>query len=61
MRALSGWMATRALEDVERDVDRFAVAKVLLAGRVVVERLAVDVLSDEVPVALLGLVGPDRP
>ena len=49
------------VEDVERDVDRFAVAEVPLAGGVLVERLAVDVLRDEVPVAVVGLVGPDRP
>ena len=46
------------VQDVEGDVDRFAVAQVALAGRVLVERLAVDVLGDEVPVAVARLAGP---
>ena len=47
------------VEDVERDVDGLAIAQVALAGGVLVERLAVDVLGDEVPVAGVGLAGPE--
>ena len=38
------------VEDVERDVDGFPIAQGLLAVGVLVERLAVDELGDQVPV-----------
>ena len=60
-RALSGWIAISALEHVERDVDRLAVAEVLLAGRVLGERLAVDVLHDQVPLAVRRCCRPRSP
>ena len=49
----------QSVEDVESDVDGFAVAEVLLAGCVVTQGLAVDVLGDEIPVAGAGLAGPE--
>src|SRR5205085_1845495 len=47
------------VKDVDGDVDGFTVAQLALAGGVLVERLTVDVLGDEVPIAGVGLAGPE--
>ena len=47
------------VQQVERDVDGLAVAQALLAGGELVERFPVDELGDEVPVAGVGLAGPE--
>ncbi len=55
-----GMNGRQGAEHVERDIDRFTVAEMLLAVRVVGEKFAFDVLHDEVPLAALGAVGPDN-
>ena len=47
------------VEQVERDVYRLPVAKASLPVDELVERLAVDELGDEIPVAGVGLAGPE--
>jgi hypothetical protein len=46
------------VEDVKRHVARLPVRQVMLPGHVLVERPAVDVLGDEIPVTVGGLRGP---
>src|SRR4249920_2601689 len=47
------------VEQVECDIYRFSVAQVPVSGDKLIERLPVDELGDEVPVAGAGLAGPE--
>src|SRR6516165_6627474 len=47
------------VEQIERDVNCLPVAKVFLSGGEFAERFPVDELSDEIPVAVVGLAGPE--
>src|SRR5215472_1647296 len=47
------------VEQIERDVHGLSVAKVFLSGGEFAERFPVDELGDEIPVAVVGLAGPE--
>src|SRR5512146_329410 len=47
------------LEQVERDVHRLPVAKIPLSSRELLQRLAVNELGDEIPLARARLAGPE--
>src|SRR4051794_17781008 len=47
-------------EDVKSNIDRFAVSEMRPSVRVFGEQLAVDVLEDQIPLALRCPVSPDH-